>query len=420
MLIRRLIVLCVASSAMVSAQTAPPPSSIPIRKLSAPTGVTKEIVRLPSGMYQFNDGRLIVNDALGKRLIVFDSTLATFTVSADSNGTGTTLYPPGFGVTTLFRYPGDSVVFPDAKSQAFIMIGPDGKLGRAFAHPKPRDMSSLSLGYAGSPGFDPKGRFFYRAVGGVPPRPATPGSAPPPARTRDSSALVRADFDSRALDTIAVITLPPPPSSTHITRDDDGKRHATTIVNPILQAPDEWAVLTDGTVAIVRPQDYHIDWISPDGKLTSTPKMAFDWRRITDEDKQARVDSVKRVIDSLSHTDHPYGMAFGPGAGGRIDTITPSVQFVPFSQMPDYFPPFRAGNVRADRDNLVWILPSTTLSASGGGLLYDVVSERGGIVERVQLPPGRIIGGFGPGGVVYLLNGNRDKGFTIEKTHIVR
>ena len=40
----------------------------------------------------------------------------------------------------------------------------------------------------------------------------------------------------------------------------------------------------------------------------------------------------------------------------------------------------------------------------GGLLLYDVVNRKGEIIERVSFPKGRVLAGFGPGGVVYLLN----------------
>jgi hypothetical protein len=33
-----------------------------------------------------------------------------------------------------------------------------------------------------------------------------------------------------------------------------------------------------------------------------------------------------------------------------------------------------------------------------------VVNRKGEIIERVSFPKGRVLAGFGPGGVVYLLN----------------
>jgi len=55
----------------------------------------------------------------------------------------------------------------------------------------------------------------------------------------------------------------------------------------------------------------------------------------------------------------------------------------------------------ADADGNVWVLPSTS-SQSGGGLLYDVINRRGEVFQRVRIPAGRALEGFGAGGVVYL------------------
>lgn len=35
-------------------------------------------------------------------------------------------------------------------------------------------------------------------------------------------------------------------------------------------------------------------------------------------------------------------------------------------------------------------------------LNYDVVNRKGELIERVQLPAGRTIAGFGPNGAIYL------------------
>jgi hypothetical protein len=72
------------------------------------------------------------------------------------------------------------------------------------------------------------------------------------------------------------------------------------------------------------------------------------------------------------------------------------------STIPDYVPPLRDGSARADADGNVWILPLTSLGAPGGGLLYDVVNRRGEIFERVQVPSGCSVLGFGKGRVVYI------------------
>ena len=74
----------------------------------------------------------------------------------------------------------------------------------------------------------------------------------------------------------------------------------------------------------------------------------------------------------------------------------------PVSDLPDYMPPvLRAGLMKADMQGNLWILPSTS-SQSGNGLLYDVVNRQGEIFERVRLPEGRALEGFGANGTIYL------------------
>ena len=127
------------------------------------------------------------------------------------------------------------------------------------------------------------------------------------------------------------------------------------------------------------------------------------------------------MIASLAATPRPYGSVISRRTGqAKPDTVAPAIEFVPLAEMLDYIPPIRASTVKADRDNHLWILPTTSFSATGGGPLYDVVNTQGEIVERVQLPRGRAIAGFGPGGVVYLMFGNRTRGFTIERTRVMR
>ena len=75
--------------------------------------------------------------------------------------------------------------------------------------------------------------------------------------------------------------------------------------------------------------------------------------------------------------------------------------FVAPSELPDYKPVFLNGFVRADVDGNLWVRTIPT-KAIAGGPVYDVVNRKGELVERVQIPAGRAIAGFGAGGVVYL------------------
>lgn len=407
----------VASAA--TAQQALTAAAIPIRRLSPPEATAKERIGTINGLKQLADGRVIVNDTRAKRVLVFDPTLSTFAVSADTNGSGAALYPrSSSNGLPLYSYLGDSTPLPDTFNKGFVLFEPSGKLGRSIAHPRPTDLTSLSPDPA-SAAFDPKGRFIYRTNTRRAAPPPANGDRPPPPVV-DSAAIVRADFDTRRIDTLGKFAVPPVLSPDR-KRDGTGRLIAVTMyVNPVPATEDGWAVLSDGTLAIVRAHDYHIDWVSPDGSRTSTPKMPYDWRRLTDDDKRVKIDSMKRVFDSVAATGRPYGMTFSTRPGRGTDTVLATIQFVPLTEMLDYVPALQRGAVKADRENHLWILPTTTQSATGGGLLYDVVNKQGEVFERVQLPAGRAIAGFGPGGVVFLQHGERTGGFTLERTRIAR
>ena len=92
-----------------------------------------------------------------------------------------------------------------------------------------------------------------------------------------------------------------------------------------------------------------------------------------------------------------------------------NITFVDAKTLPDYYPPFRAGSVRADLDNNVWTLPTTTLAGNTGGLVYDVIDDKGVLRRRVRVPAGRSIAGFGRNGIVYLMAREADGSWVVER-----
>ena len=396
--------------------------TIPIKSV-APPRASVERFKIPPNVRHLPDGRVLVNDPLGHRLIVFDSTLLSFTISADSGGAnGVPSYPMSGMRNPLTPYPGDSTLFIDFQARTFVIVDPQGKLGRAMSHPKALDLMSVSQPFSGTPGVDRQSRLIYRAMA-TSHRAAKPGE-PPNRSTRDTLWVVRADFETRTIDTIATYTVPRF-ANTIVTNDANGKSVGTLKVPAMPAAPDEWAVLTDGTVGIVRQHDYHVDWVGPDGSKSSTAKLPYDWRRLTDDDKRARIDSMKRVTDSMAVAGTPYGrmLRFSrtpDGGPAKTDTIIPTLAFDPIEEMPDYIPPIRQGAVKADEDGNLWILP-TTSSQAGSGLLYDVVNPKSELVERVRIPADRLVIGFGRGGVVYLArNEPTTKTWVLERTRVIR
>ena len=104
---------------------------------------------------------------------------------------------------------------------------------------------------------------------------------------------------------------------------------------------------------------------------------------------------------------------------GNNAAIPAIAEVAPASDLPDYMPPvLRSGLMKADAEGNVWILPSTS-SQSGGGLLYDVVNRKGELFQRVRLPAGRALEGFGANGAIYLTSHDGDKVF-LERARMPR
>jgi hypothetical protein len=209
----------------------------------------------------------------------------------------------------------------------------------------------------------------------------------------DTFPVIRASFETRTADTIAIVSMPTGsiPSATIV----EGRITMTTVRQP-LPVTDVWVALRDGTLAIVRGADYHIDWVSPEGVRSSSPKMPFDWRRISDDEKAKIIDSVTRVNAPLNARADTLASRAG------ASTIIQRYGVVPPEKFPDYYPPVRDGGIGVDSEDNIWILPRTSAGARGG-LLYDIVNRKGEVFERVQLPPDCALAGFAPGRVVYLL-----------------
>lgn len=394
-------VVLVASCVVTMGARAQKP--IPIRSVTTLASTDSGVVANVYVLHAMSDGSVLLNDGTNKRLLLFDSTLKRYTIIADTAGEASQGYGTGSGGLLLF--PSDSTAFVDRTAQALLIIDKAGKIARVTAPPKVADMRYFAGSVYGVPGFDAAGRLYYRAERSAAfPSVAFGETAPDTILTLpDSAPIIRADFETRRLDTVAMMKLPV--QKYRLTRSATANGFFT-MVNP-LPTTDDWAHLSDGTVAIVRGQDYHIDWYAPDGTHRTTPKMPFDWRRVTDDDKTRMVDSVRRLQDSIIDAQIAKAASAPAGRGG-VGMLSPAALesrrglVVSPGDLPDYHPPIRVGSqIRADLDDNLWIVPSTSLQAKGG-ILIDVVNRDGEIVERVQLPPGRNLHGFAPGGIIYM------------------
>ena len=113
------------------------------------------------------------------------------------------------------------------------------------------------------------------------------------------------------------------------------------------------------------------------------------------------------------------GQTFTSGPGGGLQMSAPIIEYVPINEIADYYPAIRSGAAKADLDGNLWILPTTSAQAKAGELVYDVVNNRGELFQRVRLPVGRSIAGFGHNGIVYLMYREGTTGWFLERTKIL-
>jgi len=392
---RHFAVLIFAAAATAGAQ-----SPIPVRTIGPILATSTENVGQAVTVRATSDGHVIVGAGARQKVYAFDSTLKNFTIVVDS-GAGTGTLP--IRTTGVIPYLADSTLLPDFGANALLVLDANGKQVRSMAPPRAQDLMFLGIPAAfGRPGFDSKGRLVYRTQ--LPPnmRPAPMPSGGQKVEmtpvNADSAPIVRGDFDTRRVDTIAWMKTPSQGRmGMEMKENPAGGAPSITmhmLMNPFSMA-DEWSMLSDGTIAIVRVRDYHIDWIDPDGTRRSSPKMPIDWKRYTDAERLQRVDSIRKVADEqIKRT-----LSAQSGAGA------PQIKFdlgiVPDSEFPTFWPPIQPGTVLADLEGHLWILPTTSTNVANG-LTYDVVNRNGEVIERVQLPKDHVLVGFGTRNVVYL------------------
>jgi len=414
-----------AAAAPLSAQPGTSTSRPPIRALGAVTATTKDSLGMVSNVRALPGGKLLVNDMTGRRVLLMDSDFKILKVVADTTPGNPNSY--GGTVASLIAFRGDSTLFVDAQTLSMLVIDPNGEVQRVMSVPRAQDAMMLAAGGVGAGAFYSNGHLVYRGMPNI--RMQIVNGTPQMGAMPDTMPITRVNLQSRVVDTVGFVKIPI--SLPTITRTDDGKMNVNIEVNP-LPVVDEWAVLPNGDVAFVRGRDYHVDWVETNGTRRSSPKMAFDWKRLTDEDKSKLVDSVKTLLDKQAAANPGQGAAmataFGtmmggaagggaprvqmmvraeggpPGGGGPVrapQVSAPKINVVSPSQLPDYQPPFFATSTRADADGNLWVLTIPTKPQPAGSV-YDVINGKGEVTERVLIPEGRTVLGFGPGGVVYL------------------
>jgi hypothetical protein len=288
----------------------------------------------------------------------------------------------------------------------------------------------------GYPGFSPTLGIVYRLPMPRPQVQRPREGAPEITMKFDDSALVMTmNVKRRTVDTLVRVM-----TGSTLTMRLSANSTNTNTQTPIFPVFDDWTVTTDGAVAVLRGREYRIDFYGGDGTRTPGPRLPYSWKPADDAEKTRLVDSINATrrkqfddnMEELKKRALDPNQVVGPGGekiimvdgmpvrtynGDRMRPDSPPTP-VQATEIPDYLPAVERNpaSFRADADNRLWIRPKPLPGAPrGGGPIYDVVDRTGALIDRVQLPAGRVLVGFGPGGVVYVTT--RDGGATRLEKH---
>jgi hypothetical protein len=243
--------------------------------------------------------------------------------------------------------------------------------GASGATPTTSPFAALQLG---SPrGVDAQGRMYFRSMSIQFGRGGQPAA-------NDSTPVIRWDRTTNGIDTVGLVPNPP----AKITASGSGAGGPAKFMVRMGPKPfastDAFAVTPQGVVAIVRADDYHVDWIA-NGKILSGPPNNYTPVKITSSDKSAYIESRKSETGII---------VMQSPAGRSVRTVPQSEMQADDLEFPEYKGPFRT--VLAAPDGRLWV---ERYMPAGTPPTYDIIDKSGKVVSRAILPSGTRLIGFG-------------------------
>ena len=399
--------IVIAASLAFAAHTLRAQSAIPERTLGAPTVVGTEVFQSVVAVRELSDGRVIIvqpgppnrmartmmaamaarmgPEGRGSatldstlllrpasrvaRVVLLNASLTTVTpIGNTGSGPGEYAEPEG-----LVAGPKDTTLLIDASRGDILVIDQAGRIVGSKTTP----VAQVALIAPGGLAIDHAGRLLYQ------PRVQESRNNPGGMEivTPDTAPITAYDFTTRGTIPVAQVHVEKASSTmeSDSTKPGTMRMRLQTFPFPTI---DDWVMMPDGTIAIIRGADFHVDWIAPNGKIRSTPPIQYAKVAVTDSDKVKFRARHHMFGDSLPMMPRNVSMT----------------QLEPDS-FPKFKPPFSARGAKAAPDGTIWIPARIISPAAKEG--YDVIGPDGRVRERVHLAKGQVLVGFGKG-VVYV------------------
>ena len=315
------------------------------------------------------DGRVLVADPLGGALYTVDMDAGTRTqIGTEGQGPGEYRQPDA-----VWALPGDSSLVVDLGNGRMIAVGPDLSFGGTtpLSAGDPRSGMVIAIPQA----VDGSGRVYARSMGGGP-----SGEMP------DSGAVLRVARATFTVDTVARFKL----EDRTVTRSGSANNQSVNVSPVPLSPQDTWGVARDGSVVIARSNDYHIEWIAPNGTLTRGEPRPFDAIPINQAKKEewARVQGQSGGGIGISVNVQNGAVQMNFSRGGRSDPDLTQYTW------PEVAPPFYDGRILVDMSDRAWVRRHVR---AGRPTTYDVFDRSARYVTTMTLPRNKRLIGFGNG-----------------------
>ena len=321
---------------------------------------------------ELEDGRVLVADPLGQVVVRLDLDAGTAdTVGSVGEGPDEYLQPDA-----VWPLPGGRTLLVDLGNGRLTELGP----GLEFGETRPYamgDPTSGGLVMALPHAVDGAGRLYFRDMGGM-------------GRPADSAHILRLDLESGAVDSLVPFKLP---GTTR--RESGGPNNRSVQVARIPLSPeDAWGVSPDGRLVVARVGDYHVDWITEDGPVTSGPPVPYrpvaigqgeklEWRNQRSENGGGLGMEIGMANGSVSIR------AFRGGSRRDADNLDGF-------DWPEVKPAFHGGAVPVlvDGRGRAWVRRHRE---AGEPSVYDVFDGSASLAMRAEVGVGRRVVSFGDG-----------------------
>jgi hypothetical protein len=314
-----------------------------------------------SGVRELADGRILAADPMSQVLLRLDLDAGT----ADTlgrHGEGPQEYE---GPDQVFPLPGDSTLLVDLGNGRLTVIDPEGTFVDWTPMSRPTDDGRARLVH---PRFvDAAGNLYTTA-------PYSPQGGPP-----DTTAVHRIDRASGEETPVAWSW-----RTEYVRRPRGAKR-------PMFVPYDDWAVGTDGRVAVVRANGFSVDWYFPDGRVVQGPPNEVETFPLDLPEMEAEVEfwSANAVTGMTVVGDggtESFQMSRGlpPGTALGIDDLA----------FPETLPIFRVEGTLISPRGEAWV---ERLMPAGRSARVEVFDDRGIRLGFIELPARSKVIAFGEG-----------------------